>query len=194
MNATQATQVLSLLEAGWPKGPWPEDTEHLWLRHLTSYEFEDAKAAVDLLLVRQQFTPTMAHWSEAIGEVRAAARRAAAEAGGRALSAGALATKQTVAEELVRARRNTTPQEHDHRNRDPETGRPVGCRVCSVHVHLDVRVAGFDRGGTVKCWELSCPSCGDPHVQLSSWTPAGIAVARELASRTVPAEQQTAEF
>ena len=194
MNATQATQVLSLLEAGWPKGPWPEDTEHLWLRHLTSYEFEDAKAAVEVLLVRQTFTPTMAHWAEAIGEVRAKARRDAAEAGGRSLPAGAGVTKQVLAEELRRARRSTAAVEHDHRHRDSDTGRPLGCRVCSPHVHLDTRVAGWDRGGSVKCWELSCPSCGDPHLSLSSWTPAGIAVARTLASRTAPAEQQTAEF
>lgn len=187
MDADQATQVLTLLEAGWPKGPWPEDTEHLWLRHLASYTFEDAKAAIELLLRRQQFTPTMAHWSEAIGEVRADARRRAAEAGGTrgSITAGQLATKQTVREELARARRSTMPLEHDHR------GRPISCKLCAAHVHLDTRVAGWDRGSTVKCWELSCPACGDPHLALTRWTPEGIAVGRELSSRTVPSEQMT---
>lgn len=192
MDADQATQVLTLLEAGWPKGPWPEDTEHLWLRHLASYTFEDAKAAIELLLRRQQFTPTMAHWSEAIGEVRADARRRAAEAGGTrgSITAGQLATKQTVREELARARRSTMPLEHDHRERD-EDGRPISCKLCAAHVHLDTRVAGWDRGSTVKCWELSCPACGDPHLALTRWTPEGIAVGRELSSRTVPSEQMT---
>lgn len=215
MNGDHAAQVLSLLEAAWPKGPWPEETENMWLRHLASYELDDARAAVDWLVPRQTFTPTMAHWAEAIREVRADARRRRDEAATRALGAGApsRATDARMRALARDARSRIGRLEHNHLSRRvkvlDEAGEPVldedgfevtrmlvgaeGCPICGRHDHSDVRVAGYCRGGQVKCWELSCPACGDPNVEMTSVTQAGVEVARRLGS-TVTAPQEAMSF
>ena len=215
MTGDEATKILTLLEAAWPKGPWPEETESLWLRHLASYEAADAKAAVEWLITRQPYTPTMAHWSEAIGAVRADARRRAVEAETtRAIGTGRPASTNRRMKALVQAARSTAARlEHNHLPRRvrvlDDDGRPVldehgvevtttisgaaACPICGRHDHSDVRVAGYCRGGQVKCWELLCPACGDPNVDMSSVTAAGCEVARAMGS-VVTAPQEAMSF
>jgi len=75
MTPDEAAKILGMIEAAYPRGPWPEDTEALWLMELLSYDAELALCAVRRLVDSVTFTPAWAQFIEAVGLERSARRR-----------------------------------------------------------------------------------------------------------------------
>lgn len=75
MNDRECAAVLGMIEAAFPRGPWPEETESLWLLELRSYELDIAQAAVQRMVTTLTFTPAFAQFVEAVGAERSARRR-----------------------------------------------------------------------------------------------------------------------
>lgn len=202
MNAGEAANVLTLLLAAFPRGPWPQETEEMWLRDLVACEYGEAAAAVRYLRDTSDHTPTWHGFLSALNTVRADMRREREKQA--ALNAPVIdeaerrETMRRVASMFSKAKRDVI--EHDHKPKrvaviDPETGEqeigedgPVWrwtapaerCPLCSLHDHTDRRLAGFDNGVPVRMYEITCPQCGWPGITLSSWTPDGSREAKRL--------------
>lgn len=125
MNDAETAQILTIVEAAWPRGPWPEPTEHMWLTALRSYDFDLAAEAVQLMTRTVAHTPTLAHLDTALAEIRKQRRRIADEAATRAIGPGGTADPNTA--RRVRQMLAETARRGDH---DHHRG-PAHCPVCS---------------------------------------------------------------